>query len=77
MVPDFWTVLQAVLLVLGILWCREILGRFREDLALVRAPKKEGDRGVVLVYWILTVAVIALMARFVGILLLDLVRALR
>lgn len=77
MVPDLWTVLQAALLVAGLLWCKEVLGRFRDDLALVRDPRRPGDRGVVLFYWALTLGALLLMGRFILGLALELVRALR
>ena len=56
---------QAVLVVLGLLWWREILQRFREDLAQLLRPRQGSDRGVVVFLWALTLGIGVFTARFV------------
>lgn len=56
---------QAVLLVLGLLWWREILQRFREDLTQLLRPSQGSDRGVVVFLWALTLGIGVFMALFV------------
>ena len=71
---DFGTVMNAVLLVAGVLWCKEILGRWRNDVDELRT----GDRTrqiVTVVIWLLTVGIIILIVNFVGAIVRSIVGA--
>jgi hypothetical protein len=59
-----WNLVQAILLALGIWWCKEMLSRWREDLAKVREPDDQADRVVVIIFWIITGLVLLLCVRF-------------
>jgi len=55
---------QAILFVLGIWWCKEIFSRWRDDLAKMRNPEDQADRLVVVIFWCITVLVLLLCVRF-------------
>jgi len=59
-----WNLVQAILFALGIWWCKEILSRWRDDLAKLRKPDDQADRVVVIIFWIITALVLLLCARF-------------
>ncbi len=66
---DFGLVLNAVLVVIGVLWCREMLGRWRKDAADYKAATDASTRQVILVLWGITAVVVLLLVNFfVGIL---------
>jgi hypothetical protein len=70
MLLDFGIVINAVLLVMGLLWCREMAGRWRSDLDEFRSTKDPGARHVLIVLWALTGVIVVLMLDFlVGILI--------
>ena len=55
--------LKAALFVGGLVWCKEVFGRFRTDLARL----KKGDsaeKGAIVFFWALTVGVLFLMVHF-------------
>ena len=61
----FGTVIDAVLLVFGVVWCKHIFARFRSDLAEVRSPETDRtDRLVIVVFWLITVALIVWIVNF-------------
>lgn len=62
---DFGLVWNAVLLVIGILWCREIFGRFATDLEELRQSEDSAEQGAIVLWWGVTVIVVLLMANFV------------
>lgn len=64
MFPGPWDFVQAILFALGIWWCKEILSRWREDLAKVRDPNDQADRVVVILFWIITGLVLLLCVWF-------------
>ena len=61
---NFGMIVQAILFVLGIWWCKEILSRWREDLEKLRKPEDQADRVVVIIFWILTALALFLCVRF-------------
>ena len=65
---------RAGLLVAGLIWCKEILGRFRENLAELKTPDAT-RRGVILLLWAVTALIIALIAMFVWGLIANIVHA--
>ena len=62
---NFGMVVQAVVLVLGIWWCMEMLPRWRDDLGKLRKPDDRADRAVVIILWSITAVVAFLCIRFV------------
>lgn len=66
---NFGIVINAVLMVLGVLWCREMFGRWRRDLDEFRSTKDSSTRQVLIVLWLLTAIIVILLVNFfVGIL---------
>lgn len=61
--------IDAVLVVLGCLWCREMAGRARKDLVELRTSKDPSMRWVILGLWILTGLVFLFLLNFVYVLL--------
>ena len=61
-ISNYWAFGGAFLLLLGILWCREILGRFHSDLEEFRKTQDTVDKAVILFYWALTVPIMIVMA---------------
>jgi hypothetical protein len=59
-----WNLVQAILFALGIWWCKEILSRWRDDLAKMRQPDDQADRVVIVILWCLTALVLLLCVRF-------------
>lgn len=64
MLLDFGIVLNAILVVVGLVWCREMFGRWRRDLAEIRAPNDPTDRQVLVFLWIVTALVVLLLVNF-------------
>jgi hypothetical protein len=66
---NFGLLINAVLMVGGILWCREMLGRWRKDLAEYKTAKDASTRQVIVILWGVTALVVLLLVNFfVGIL---------
>ena len=61
----FRVVFYAVLLVAGLWWCKEMVGRFRDDLRRLKEGEDKAEKGVILFLWGLTVVIALLIARFV------------
>lgn len=61
---SFGLLIKAVLLVAGIIWCKEILGRFRSDLEKVKSPESNMERGIIILFWVITVVIIYWIAKF-------------
>lgn len=68
MLLNFGVVFNAVLIVLGILWCRQVFGRWRRDLDEFRSTKETSTRIVLIVIWFLTANItVFLLNSFAGI----------
>jgi hypothetical protein len=66
---NFGLVINAVLMVGGLLWCREMFGRWQKDLAEYKAAKDASTRQAIIVLWGLTALIVLLLTNFfVGIL---------
>ena len=66
---NFGLVINAVLVVGGLLWCREMFGRWRQDLAEYKAAKDASTRQAIILLWGLTALIVLLLTNFfVGIL---------
>ena len=61
---DFGVVMDAVLFALGAVWCREMFGRWRRDLAEYRSGAGPGGRKAIVVLWIATALIVVLMINF-------------
>jgi hypothetical protein len=59
-----WNLVQAILFVLGMWWCKEIFSRWRDDLAKMREPDDKADRAVIVILWSITALILLLCARF-------------
>ncbi|MGA3267008.1 MAG: hypothetical protein ABSE16_09320 [Verrucomicrobiota bacterium] len=59
-----WNLVQAILFALGIWWCKEILSRWRNDLAKMRNPDDQADRVMIVILWGITVLVLLLCVGF-------------
>ncbi len=64
-VPVMFIALKVALFVAGVIWCKEIFGRWREDVSSLRELKDLVRRGAIVVIWLITLGIIFLMARFV------------
>jgi len=61
---NFDVLLDAVLIIFGLVWCKHIFARFASDLEEVR----EGpgvDRNVIIFYWVITLLIVVWIVRFV------------
>lgn len=66
---NFGVLINAVLLVLGLIWCREMFGRWRRDLDEFRSTKDASVRQALIAIWAVTALIVVLMINFlVGIL---------
>ena len=70
-------VLRVLLLVIGVLWCRDVFGRFRSDVAVIRESDDRGHKAVVIFWWILTAGVVLLMLSFAWNLLGNVIEGFR
>lgn len=61
---NFGVVIDAVLMVLGILWCREMFGRWRKDLAEFRSAKDAATRQALVLVWGITALIVVLLLNF-------------
>jgi hypothetical protein len=77
MFPSPWNLVQAILFALGIWWCREMLSRFRDDLAKIREPDDPADRVVIIILWSVTGLVLLLCVLFAWNIGETIVRAIR
>ena len=63
--PTFGIVIDAVLLVFGLVWCKFMFDRLPSDLAELRSAGADGtDRLVIGVFWLITLAVITWIVGF-------------
>lgn len=73
---SFGVVRAAILLVLGLLWCGEVLRRFPKDLAEVRGEGDSITKGVIVFIWILTLIIAGFIARFLHGLIMPIIHSL-
>ena len=64
MMIGYGHLIKAVLFALSVYWCKEILGRFPQDLKDFKSPKDESVRPVILLYWALTALAIFFILSF-------------
>jgi hypothetical protein len=53
----FYVLALAGLYVLGLVWCYEVIGRFREDIREIREVKEVTRKGAIIFIWIITVII--------------------
>ena len=63
---SFGVVTQAVLLVLAIVWCHQMLGRWRSDLQELRSRADSNEKGVIVILWSVTACVLVFAVSSVG-----------
>jgi hypothetical protein len=71
---SFGLVWRGLLLVAGIWWCKEIIGRWRDDVEELKTPDWT-RRTVILGLWAFTLVVLALIGTFLWGLIANIVRA--
>lgn len=62
---NFGIVVNAVLVVLGSLWCREMFGRWQKDLAEYKAAKDQSTRQALIIIWAITGLIVVMLLNFV------------
>jgi hypothetical protein len=70
-------VFEAVLLVAGIWWCKEIFDRLKSDVALLKESDDNIRKAVVIFFWLLTIGVIILIVNFVWSIINNIIHAVR
>ncbi len=55
---------MAGLYILGVLWCYEIIGRFRQDVQELRELKEFSRKAAIIFIWIITVIIGILLIRY-------------
>ena len=60
----FYVFALAGLYILGVLWCYEVIGRFREDIREIRELKGVTRKAVIIFIWILTVIIAIVLIRY-------------
>ena len=64
MASGHYILAQVFLVILGFLWCKEVLGRFRSDLTDFKETRDSGLKGAIVFYWVLTLLIMIVMAIF-------------
>ncbi len=72
-----WNLIQAILFAFGVWWCKEILSRFRDDLAKMREPDDQADRVVIILLWCITVVILLVCILFAWNISASIVRGIR
>ncbi len=74
---DFGLVFNALLLVAGLWWCKEVFERWRGDLAELKATDDRIKQGVIIFFWLVTLGIIVLIVNFIWPLAKNIVNAFR
>jgi hypothetical protein len=61
---SFGLLWDAILLVLGCIWCGTMLGRWREDLARLRESEDRDEKMVIVGMWVATAVILVLVVNF-------------
>ncbi|HDZ21087.1 hypothetical protein LCGC14_0017980 [marine sediment metagenome] len=70
-------IVHILLFVAGVWWCKEVLGRFRNDLQLLRELKERPRKMAIVLVWVATVVIGALVVRALVIVVLRIIAGLR
>lgn len=66
---NFGLLINAALMVGGVIWCREMLGRWQKDVADYKDAKDASTRQAIVILWAVTALVVLLLINFfIGIL---------
>ncbi|MCZ6690281.1 MAG: hypothetical protein O7H41_11800 [Planctomycetota bacterium] len=55
-------VAQVCFLIFGVWWCKDVFGRFRRDIAILKEAKERSDKVLVVFWWVVTLGIILVMA---------------
>ena len=72
---NFGLLVNALLVALGIVWCRAMFGRFHEDARRMKVSEDATEKCVIVFYWALTVLILTGIANFAWGIVDDLVVA--
>ncbi len=61
----FGDLIKVAILIIGLLWCKEVFGRFRKDLAEFKNPEDSTTRPVILFFWAVTAGFILFILNFI------------
>ncbi len=64
MFPSFGLVLNAILFVAGVWWCKEVLGRWRDDVEELREVEEMPRKAVIVIIWLLTIVIAVYVLNF-------------
>ena len=70
-------IVHIVLFVAGVWWCKEVVGRFRNDLQLLRELKERPRKMAIVLVWLATVVIGALVVRTLVIVVLRIIAGIR
>ena len=77
MLFDFGLLINLVLLILGAIWCYQMFGRWRSDLADLRDLDDKFQRAVIIGLWLITFVILALLVNFAVGLIANIVEGIR
>ena len=60
----FFTLAVVGLYALGVVWCYQVIRRFREDVQEIREVKEGARRGAIIFIWVLTVIIAIVLIRY-------------
>lgn len=69
-------IVHILLFVAGVWWCKEVLGRFRNDLQLLREVKERPRKMAIVLVWLATVVIGGLVVRTLVIVVLKIIAGL-
>ena len=69
---NFGILVNAVLLVLGTLWCREMFGRWHKDIEQYRTAKDASTRQALIIVWGITALIVVFLLNSLGGILINL-----
>lgn len=61
---SFGLLVDAILVVLGLIWCKEIIGRRHEDIAFIRETDDNTGKAVIIGLWIVTALILFALINF-------------
>ena len=60
-----WFAVQLGLLLVGVWWCKEVFGRFHDDVQTLKEAEDTTHKVLIVVFWLLTVLIIIWITSFV------------
>lgn len=74
---SYGTVINAILLVAGLWWCKEVFERWRDDVAELKESDDRVKQGVIVFIWFLTLLILLFIVNFAWAIVANIVRAFR